>query len=854
MMQERLEYWSLTADELLQHVKSSPGGLGAREAAERQKRFGPNRVSEVEALAVWRLIARQIASPLVLILLFGAIVSMGLGDWLDAIIIFLIVLGSALLGFWQEHRASAAVSKLRQRLALTISVSRAGAWLEAPVASLVPGDVIRLSAGNLVPADAVLLEARDFLVSESALTGESFPVEKRPGPVGCDAPLSERLNCIFLGTSVRSGTAKAVVVRTGPRTELGRIAGRLQEVEPETEFAHGLRSFGHMLTGVMVVVSLFVLVVNILFQRPPVESLLFAVALAVGLSPELLPAIVSVTLSAGARRLAASGVIVRRLEAIENLGSIDVLCTDKTGTLTRGQVELSASTDVLGRASPEVLRLAFLNASLETGITNPLDAAIVVSGERSGLDAGAVRKLDEVPYDFLRKRLTIVIADEKEPERRGLLITKGAVPNVLACCSLVERDGIAVPVEGSVLEGIEAICEEKGRAGYRILAVAKRSIEWKPGYDRHDERDMTLVGLLLFRDPLKAGIAETVGRLKRLGIAIKIITGDNRHTATHVADAIGLNGTRLMTGAELGRTRDEALWHLAERTDVFAEVDPQQKERIIRALQKRGHAVGYMGDGINDAPALIASDVGISVDQAVDVARESADIVLLRPDLDVLGTGVLDGRRTFANTLKYIKITVSANFGNMISMAIATLWLPFLPLAAKQILLNNFLSDFPSLAISTDEVDPDALVRAQRWSITEVRSFMIVFGLISSAFDLLTFWLLRAVFGAGEALFQSSWFVVSLLTELIVVLILRTRLPAWRSRPSLILIVSTIVVSCVAILLPYLAGVSRLFGLVPIPATLLGTMLAVVLGYAVATEMAKQLYQRRERKPRRGRA
>jgi Mg2+-importing ATPase len=837
-------FWALERDDLVSRVASASDGLSTAEAEARLRRDGPNAVTQDAVAATWRLLLRQVESPLVLILVFGSLVSMALREWLDATIILTIVLGSVLLGFWQEYGASQALAKLRRRLALNVEAMRDGAWRSVPVSTIVTGDIVRLSAGNLVPADAVLIEARDFLVSEAALTGESFPVEKRPGPSAEQADLAKRTNMIFLGTSVRSGTATAVVVETGPRTVLGRIAGRLAETAPETDFARGLRHFGYLLTRIMILVTLFVLAINILFQRSAIDSLLFAVALAVGLSPELLPAIVSVTLSAGARRLADKGVLVRRLEAIENLGSMDILCTDKTGTLTKGDVELSEACDVAGKPSAETLRLALVNARLETGIENPLDAAIVAAGEARGVSTDEVRKLDEIPYDFIRKRLTIVVAGEAGA---ALMITKGAVASVLEVCTEVEDGHKAGPLGPDVARALDEFCADKGREGYRVLALAVRALPSKAAFDRADEQRMTLKGLLLFRDPPKDGIAETIRDLSQLGIAVKIVSGDNRYTAAHVGAAIGLDPARILVGEDIARMKDEALWHLAETTDIFAEIDPQQKEAIVRALQKRGHSVGYMGDGINDAPSLLAADAGISVDQAVDVARESADIVLLQPDLDVLRMGVLGGRRTFANTLKYIKITMSANFGNMISMAAATVMLPFMPLLPKQILLNNFLSDIPSLAIATDSVDAEALKHAQRWDIGDVQRFMILFGLISTMFDFLTFFVLFWMFQATETLFQSAWFVESLVTELLVLLILRTRLPVWKSRPGRYLVLTTLTVLVVAFALPYLGEVSGLFNLAPIPGPVLAAMLAIIAGYAIATEFAKRLFFARRR-------
>jgi len=692
-------YWSQDQTALAASIGASLGGLTSDQAAAQLAIGGPNSVEDAAQLSALRLLLRQFQSPLVLILAFAAAISLALQQWIDAGIILAIVIGSALLSFFQEYRASTAVEELKKRLSLTCRVIRDGAEKEIPVSMIVPGDLILLSAGNLISADGVVTEAADFLVTEASMTGESFPVEKRPGIVRADAPITERTNCVFLGASVRSGTAKVLAVKTWRRTEFGAIAAQLRARQPETDFARGVRQFGYLLIRVMVVIVLFVLTVNLLLDRPVIESLLFAVALAVGLSPELLPAIISVTLSAGARAMSKRGVIVRRLDAIENLGSMDILCTDKTGTLTEGTIVLSEVLDTASRPSDEVRRLTFLNAAFETGIENPLDTAIVAAGEAASLTTGGLTKIDEIPYDFMRRRLTIVVAEDTAPGRH-LFVTKGAFANVLDICTGVDRDGATAPLDDAAKAELEAVFKAKGEQGFRVLALATRSVLAQADYDREDERDMVFRGFLIFLDPPKPEAKRTIQDLARLGIAIKVISGDNRHVTAHMAEAVGLDATSMLTGEELATLKDEALWHLAQRTDLFVEIDPQQKERIVRALQRTGHSVGYLGDGINDAPALHAADVGISVEEAVDVARESADIILLSRDLDVLRQGVEDGRRTFANTLKYISITTSANFGNMISMALATPLLPFLPLAAKQILLNNFLSDLPSLAIT----------------------------------------------------------------------------------------------------------------------------------------------------------
>ncbi len=838
-------WWNRSAAALLAELGSSPAGLSAAEAERRLAAIGPNAVEEGRRLGALRLLLRQFESPLVLILAFAAAVSLALRQWVDASIILTIVFGSALLGFFQENRASVAVERLKRRLALSCRVVRDGAETQAPVTAIVPGDVVLLSAGNLVPADGIVLEAEDFLVSEASMTGESFPVEKTPGTVVADAPLSARTNAVYLGSSVRSGTARVLVVRTGERTAFGVIAERLKARPAETDFVRGVRSFGYLLVRVMVVIVLFVLTANVALDRPAIESLLFAVALAVGLSPELLPAIISVTLSNGARIMSGRGVIVRRLDAIENLGSMDVLCTDKTGTLTTGEVVLDGAADPRGEDSGEVRRLAFLNAALESGIDNPLDAAIVAAGGAVGLTTAGYGKVDEIPYDFLRRRLTLVVAPEETPGRH-LVVTKGAFDNVLAVCtSMAAGDGGEAPLDDARRAELAALCAARGGDGFRVLAVASRAVEARPRYGHDDERDMVFRGFLCFRDPPKPDAAQTLAALAALGIRVKVISGDNRNVTAHVARAVGLDASAMLTGAELAAMRDEALWHRAPRTDLFVEIDPQQKERIVRALQRTGHCVGYLGDGINDAPALHAADVGISVDGAVDVARESADVILLERDLDVLRTGVEEGRRTFANTIKYISITTSANFGNMVSMALATPLLPFLPLAAKQILFNNFLSDLPSMAISTDAVDPEAVARSQRWDIVTIRRFMILFGLVSSVFDLLTFALLVLVFHAGEATFQTMWFTISLLTELVVVLVLRTRRSALRSRPSRLLLWSTATVFALTFLLPYIEPVAAVFGFVPLSAGELVAIVAIIVGYVVANELAKAWFYRR---------
>lgn len=833
-------FWSQSPERLYAVLQSSAQGLSA-DSARRKLAAGPNSFQGQSGDSTAKLLLKQFSSPLVLILLFGALLSFSLHDTSDGVIILVIVLGSALLSFWQEARASKAVAALKTRLALTSRVVRDGKEITVPAADLVPGDIVLLCAGNLIPADGLIIEANDFMVTQAALTGESLPVEKHSGTVAPSAVISDRVNSVFTGSSVRSGSARVLVARTGKNTEIGNIAALLEQAEPETDFERGVRHFGTMLLKAMFLIVAFVLAINQLLGRPFGESMLFAVALAVGLSPELLPAIVTVTLSTGARHLAQGGVIVRRLEAIENFGCMSVLCTDKTGTITTGEVALSEATDVAGNPSAEVKRFAFLNAALQTGIANPLDDALVSAGKTAGLSNGCITKVGEIPYDFQRRRLTVVV----EEAGKHVMVTKGAFAEVLAACSSMEDGAGATPLTDARRTELEAFFAAKGQDGFRVLALATKPVDAKPGYTAADEAGLSFAGFLLFLDPPKQGAAEALQDLRGAGIATKIISGDNRHITAHVGLAVGLDPQAMLTGEQLGQMSEEALWHRAPLTDLFVEIEPQQKERIIRALQKAGFAVGYMGDGINDAPALRAADIGISVDDAVDVARESADIVLLKPDLKILCQGVEDGRRTFANTMKYISIAISSNFGNMVSMALATPLLPFLPLLPKQILLNNFLADLPELAISTDRVDPELQRMPQRWDMHYVQRFMVVFGLVSSLFDFITFGALLLLFHAGEKLFHTGWFIESLVTQMVVVMVLRTRRYAWQSRPSALLAGAMACVFVAVVALPSSGALASELGFVPLTAKQLLTLLAIVGAYLLAIEALKHWFYSR---------
>jgi Mg2+-importing ATPase len=835
-------YWSLTPEQLLSNQHASKNGLQPADAEQRLKQYGLNAISAQQQATALRLLLSQFKSPLVLILIFAAIISGIVGEWVDAIIVIAIVLGSTILGFVQEYTASNAVAKLRSQVTVKSRLLRGGQPQMLPSEQVVPGDVVVLSAGSLIPADGVVLEADDFFINQAVLTGETFPVEKKPATIPENASLAQRTNCVFMGTSVSSGTAKVLIVQTGKTTVFGQVAERLRLRPPETEFERGIRHFGNLLTQVMLVMVVIILTVNVLLAKPFLDSLLFTLALAVGLTPELLPAIISITLSHGAQQMAKRGVIVRRLTSIENFGSMDVLCTDKTGTLTEGVVRLDGALDTHGQPSEVVLRYAYLNAHYQTGLTNPLDDAIQVTALKTGLDISADQKVDEIPYDFVRKRLSMVTANA-QGERT--LITKGALDNILSICTSIQSGDGTQPLDVTTRAEIEQHYSEWSEKGFRVLGLATKTVNGRPEtYSQADEKALKFAGFLLFFDPPKADVQQVIVDLAKRGVQIKIITGDNQKVARHVAEAVNLPLQGVLTGSQLNEMHDEALWHLAERTTLFAEVDPNQKERIILALQKTGHVVGYMGDGINDAPALHTADVGLSVDTAVDVAKEAADFVLLKQDLAILRQGIDEGRATFANTIKYILTTISANFGNMFSMAGVSLVLPFLPLSAPQILLNNFLSDIPAITIASDNVDPEMVEKPRRWNTNFIRNYMILFGLVSSIFDFLTFATLLFLFHASPEEFRTGWFVESLITELVIALVVRTRHLFLRSRPGKLLLVSTLIFIGIALVLPYLPFIS-VFGFVPLPAPLMLTMLGLTALYVVATELTKKFFYSR---------
>ena len=830
-------FWSLTPEALFGALRSGADGLTGETAARVLASVGPNTLGEAKRSDALALLLRQFSSPIVLILIAASLLSFALHDPADGAIVLGIVVVSAALGFYQEYGAATAVEKLLATVELKATVRRDGVECQIPIDAIVPGDVVVLTAGAGIPADCRLLNEQDLFVDESPLTGESYPVDKNPATLAADTPLARRDNVLHLGTHVVSGSGRALVVHTARQTEFGQISARLRVRPAETDFEIGIRKFGYLLLQITMVLVILIFAINVYLHRPVLDSFLFSLALAVGLTPQLLPAIISVNLASGARRMAAKRVIVKRLAAIENFGSMDVLCSDKTGTLTEGVVTVRGTIDVEGRESDAVLLHAFVNASFETAFANPIDVAIRA---HHAFPLDAWKKLDEIPYDFTRKRLSVLVRHDAAE----VLVTKGALRNVLDVCESAQRGDGSVCSMATVRDQIEAQYVDLSGKGLRTLGVATRAMPGSATITRDSEAAMVFLGMVILEDPPKAGVAQAIQALARLGVSLKMITGDNALVAAHVGAQVGLTGARILTGSQLRSLSDTALPARARDTEIFAEIEPNQKERLILALRKSGAVVGYMGDGINDAPALHAADVSISVQDAVDVAKDAADIVLLESDLTVLEAGVREGRRTFANTLKYVFMATSANFGNMFSMAGASLFLPFLPLLPKQILLTNLLTDLPELTIGSDRVDADWIDRPRRWDLKFIRRFMFTFGLVSSIFDYLTFGVLLLVLHAGPAEFRTGWFVESVVSATMIVLVVRTRGSPLRSRPSTALMVTTAAIVLAALAIPF-TPLGTVFGFVPLPARFMLLMAGIVMGYILSAELAKRFFYRR---------
>jgi Mg2+-importing ATPase len=830
-------FWTLTKEDAFKDLSTTDKGMSAEEAGKRIKQYGANSFKSASRSSAIILFLLQFKSPITLLLIGAALLSMGLGDFSDAAIILFIIFVSSLLGFWQEKGAANAVDELLKMVQIKCRIVRDDKEAELPVENVVPGDIIVLSAGDVIPADSLLLESKELFIDEAAFTGETYPVEKNVGTVAADAPLAKRSNSLFMGSHVISGRARAIVIKTGKQTEFGKISDRLKTKIPETDFEKGIRQFGYMLMEITLVLVIIIFAVNVLLHKPALDSFLFSLALAVGLTPQLLPAIISVNLSVGARAMAKQQVIVKRLSSIENFGCMNILCSDKTGTITEGKVTLKDALDIEGNHSEKTMKYAWLNATLQQGFKNPIDEAIRTN-YKDGEDGFVVQT--EIPYDFIRKRLTIQVKNSTA----NFAITKGALNIILGICDMAETaNGNII----SIKDKLAAIHDEYASlsaAGFRVLGVAYKKGDNNKNFKKEDEVDMVFLGFITLFDPPKKDAQQTIANLSNLGVQLKIITGDNELVAASFAKQIGIENPAILTGTQMRDMSDRALFEKAPKTNIFAEVEPNQKERIIYFLKRSGNVVGFMGDGINDAPALHAADVGISVDTAVDVAKEAADIVLLNQDLNVLVTGIVAGRKTFANTMKYIFMASSANFGNMFSMAGASLFLPFLPLLPKQILLTNLLTDFPEMAIATDRVDSISVNKPQRWNIKLIQRFMIVFGLLSSVYDYLTFGVLLFLMKEDEKVFQTGWFTESVISATLIVLVVRTRLPFFKSLPGKYLAIATSLVVLFVFSIPLMPFAS-LLGFVKLPLSFYGWMLLIIAGYIVSAEMAKRWFYKK---------
>lgn len=844
------ELASRTPEAALELLQSASDGLSTREADERLRRYGPNEVAHEVRRGVLRRFLTLLASPLSLLLLGLAVVNFFIGETWGAIVIAIMVVLSSLLSFVQEYRSDQAAESLRKMVGNTVTVLRkdhpaasAGPLRqELPLAHIVPGDIVYLSVGDLVPADLRMLACKDLFVSQASLTGESMPVEKfATATTGPSASALDLHNITFMGTNVISGTATAVVVATGSNTAFGHIAADIAGARELTSFDRGVNVFTWLMMRVMLVMMPLVFLANGLSKGDWLSALLFAVAVAVGLAPEMLPMIITINLAKGALAMSRKKVIVKRLNAIQNFGAMDILCTDKTGTLTQDKVILEKHVDITGKDSDKVTEYAYLNSFHQTGLKNLLDVAVlkyVDIHEKIKADT-AFTKVDEIPFDFQRRRMSVIV---EKPDGTRILICKGAVEEVLSVCTHAETGGQVISLEGHHGEALGKVVEDLNDDGFRVIAVAYRALSaTEHAFGTIDEADLVLVGYIAFLDPPKDSAAEAVRALGHYGIGVKVLTGDNDAVTRSVCRHVGLAAERVLLGSQIEAMSDAVLAASAEAVTIFAKLAPQQKARVIRALQSRGHVVGYLGDGINDGPALKTADVGISVDSAVDIAKESADIILMQKSLLALQEGVIEGRKVFGNISKYIRMSASSNLGNMLSVLGASLFLPFLPMAPVQILLNNLLYDFSQATIATDNVDAEYMQMPRRWDIKSIGRFMLFFGPVSSLFDYITFGALWYFFGGGQNVhvFQTGWFLESLLSQTLIVHIIRTgKIPFLQSRPSLPLVLTTGSICLLGLWLPH-APFAAALGFTPMPAAYWPTLLGILCAYLALTQFIK---------------
>ena len=837
----------MAPEQAAERMGSTMEGLSLAEAQERLKNFGPNLLNQEQQTTIAGELWGRLYNPLNALLLTLTATSYFLGDLRAAIVILAMVILAVVTAFIQEHRSNQAAARLRAMVHTRASVRRTPSppgepFVDVTLESLVPGDVVRLSAGDMIPADLRLLEAKDLFINQSALTGESMPSEKfAHATPGTSSDVLELPNLCFMGANVVSGYATGVILRTGASTFFGQLAKDLAGKQPLTAFDRGIAKFAWLMIRFILIMAPLVFLINGLTKHDWLEALLFAVAVAVGLTPEMLPMIVTVNLARGAVAMSREKVIVKRLSAIQNIGAMDVLCTDKTGTLTQDRIILKRHLDMRGEESDEVLRYAFLNSHFQSGLRNLLDDAVLAHIElhaELGADSG-YSKVDELPFDFSRRRLSVVVADA---QGRHTLICKGAVEEIFADCTNFRIGGETGLLDASHFQTAKAEMEALNADGFRVVAVAFKTIASpKADYTLADEADLTLLGYIAFLDPPKESAREAIAALAAKGVCVKILTGDNEIITRKVCAEVNLDAGAVLSGSLVASMSDDELAEAADKTTVFAKLTPSQKERVIVALQRKGHVVGFLGDGINDSPALKAADVGISVDTAVDIAKESADIILLEKNLLVLETAAVEGRRTFINITKYIRMGASSNFGNMFSVIGASLILPFLPMAPIQVLTNNLLYDFSQSTIPTDNVDEESLATPRRWDISNIFRFMIIIGPISSIFDYATFGLMLYVFGAwsNPALFQTGWFVESLLTQTLIIHIIRTtRIPFIQSRASPALMATTVIISAIGVSLPFTWAGSTL-GFIPLPPLYWPLLAIMLLAYAILTHMVK---------------
>lgn len=822
------KFWQFDTNYWFQKLSSTDKGLSQKDADTLLRNSGNHKKIESRFKKDVKLFVRQFKSPLMLLLIGAVILSAFLGDTSDVYIILFIVVSTGLLSFFQERNASRVVEKLQSMISLKSNVIRDNQTIELNSSNIVAGDVLLFKAGDMIPADCLILESNELHSNEASLTGESFPVRKQAGKLEEHTELSKRTNCLWEGTNIVSGNAKALVIQTGNNTIFGSIAQSASK-SVETTFEKGIKDFGFFLMKITLVLSFFILAINLINHKSPIESALFALALAVGMAPELLPAITTIAMSAGAKRMLGKKVIVKKLASIQNLGEVNLLCTDKTGTITEGSIIISGLVNGFGQENELVKQIAFWNASFESGYSNPIDDALkLLKFDAKNL----TQKLGEIPYDFLRKRISIAVKTETE----NLLITKGAFTQIIGICSKIKLDNDTIDDIELHKAELEKRFEQFGFDGLRAISICYKNIG-EDIINKSDETQMIFAGFILLQDPVKEGIIQTISELHKLHVGLKIITGDNKNVAQSIALKIGISNPKILTGAEVFKTSPEALNHLVRHTHIFAEVEPQQKERIILALRK-SYTVAYIGDGINDVAAINAADVGISVENAVDVAREAADFVLMEKSLMVLVDGIKEGRKTFANTLKYIFINTGSTFGNMFSVAIASLLLPFLPMLPKQILLMNFITDFPYLTVASDNVDQEQLDRPGKWDLKFIRNYMVIFGIHSSIFDVITFLTLLYILKVKESAFQTGWFIESILTELFILFIIRTHKNFFKSKPGKYLFILSIMGLVITLGLPYLTFANDI-GLTPLPLVNLGAMLIIVAAYILTADLLK---------------